>query len=200
MPRRKPVFDYFLQLPPELRQQIYRFSLFQNLTVRLSSRPNKLNRRHATNLLLVCQQIYNEAVQVFYRVNIFQAWDPKIGYRMLKTIGSDLSSHLRHFVCVLGRDSFTCALLRLLAKCRNLRELGFKTTWSNLKDLIESDAFIDMHVDEVAVRNSALHLVLDTAAISVQILSCCTVTGDTEQGDQLQTVAPWRKVEFNIIG
>lgn len=175
MARRKVVFEYFQQLPPELRQQIYKFALQQTLPVRLSRKHDKPNRRHATNLLLASRQVYTEATQIFYSINVFRAWEPRLGYKMLKTMGPKLKTHLRSFMCVLGRDSFSSGMLRLLGKCINLRQLTISTKLENFMDLCESGAFDDFHgFSQLEIHNKTMQD-MDFTQLFKQILSPCPV-------------------------
>ncbi len=78
-------FHHFMQLPPELRRRVFQLALTYGQPIRVHQRRRAPSRLHAaTHLLMVSRQIHPEAVDVFYRKNVFYAATSNKGFHMLK--------------------------------------------------------------------------------------------------------------------
>jgi hypothetical protein len=68
-------FKYFLRLPPEIRNEVYKLLFVSNTNLRVSSPVHRRKRRPPqldfTRLLLVNKQINAEAKTIFYSLNTF---------------------------------------------------------------------------------------------------------------------------------
>jgi hypothetical protein len=68
-------FKYFLRLPPEIRNEVYKLLFVSNTNLRVSSPVHRRKRRPPqldfTRLLLVNKQIDAEAKTIFYSLNTF---------------------------------------------------------------------------------------------------------------------------------
>lgn len=74
----------FLELPPELRECIYKEAFSDEFVVHGSSH----QKVHAPGILLSCKQIYLEAVKTFYRNATFWFWEYDFGVEWYKKLPS----------------------------------------------------------------------------------------------------------------
>lgn len=92
----------FLDLPPELRNKIYRHCLTTPISCWLSVYQDKNSRLHkwalsqkmTPNLLLACRQIHSEAVSILYAENTFRIEQHTNEFTVAKIIGTNVG-HLR---------------------------------------------------------------------------------------------------------
>ena len=109
-------------------------------------------------------------------------------------MGPMLRNCLRNFMCVLGRDSFSSGILRLLAKCINLRQLTISTKRINFSELCESGAFDDIHgFSQLRIENNTKDK-LDFAQLFKQIGSLCAVNCISHAGDTRYDSQPRRVI------
>ena len=141
----------FLKLPPEVRKQIYELILYRNCPPYLvgPSKPGQLKdsnsngkeRPNATiipppdvahdmsskcfNILLTCREIFMEAYQIYYRVNVFYFSGLEVMTKFLQNIGAARRQELVEVH--LSWTDFAISTvrgLRLLKTCRNLKAVG----------------------------------------------------------------------------
>lgn len=105
---------HFFDLPLEIRLQIYYHCLVHPYPVPISGlclsrlAPARILSVRRRNILLLCRQTYNEAVEMIYKYNTFQlsSWDNAIDTIDSPTGGFEMS-RIRHLELVAGDLDFT---------------------------------------------------------------------------------------------
>lgn len=98
-----PKYFPFMQLPREIRDQIYLYALQakdrdapQHSTWRLNSSYRQTTKPHTPGLIRLNKQIYSETIQVLYQTNVFKFRRPRQLFNFEDQIGASNQSLVRH--------------------------------------------------------------------------------------------------------
>jgi hypothetical protein len=134
----------FLDLPPEIRNMIYRYLLksakpikppgFQTLyelRVRLS-KDNRVIRDNKLGIACVCRQIKDEALAFYFGSNTFKFSYVQNMATFLYSIGGERRKHIRNISFdYSGLEAFEAFIL--LGKCANLKQLHVNASMETMK-------------------------------------------------------------------
>ena len=133
----------FLDLPPEIRNEIYRYCLViqrpfgftsdkmpplqKKGPMRVSNRPGAERDTipFAPGILQVNKEVHNEAISIFYGENIFQFQYAWVGEKILAQIGQQNVGQLRHIevISAEGKKSAISLVFTKLKKAKNLKTI-----------------------------------------------------------------------------
>ena len=148
-----------LALPAELRALVFQHSLLrQTQSMRICSicsiaRPveRKLHpvdhvEPHFLALLLVCKQLYQEAMSIFYGHNKVPAARSEPLAFSLRAIGSKRRANIRNLKCAIGLTHFSLPCLKYLETCAALRHLEIQAFSTSLDQQKNAGTFDHLHV------------------------------------------------------
>lgn len=95
---------HFLSLPPEIRLQIYKYTLICNNQIKPERRRGRGDSTIAAPLLRTCKQIYHEAAPVLYSGNTFLIDYPKLILDWFKAIGPQNIGYLERLRIFVSAD------------------------------------------------------------------------------------------------
>jgi hypothetical protein len=154
---------YFLGLPPELRNAVYKLLLTSTEPLNIAilapmykqqlenqspielTRPPGTNRHiEGVNLLRAKKLIYKEAVEIFYGDNVLSFKEPQ-ALRISAFYIGDNKAKLRHVRLQIGRARTTRAALKALYPTPNLRHLDLGRF---VKKETRDRMMVELHGDE----------------------------------------------------